>query len=109
SLGLSGFFGRSLTSYLVAGAFLFGWTVVMPLLGGLIATLADLTSDQQDLLGFFAWYHNPFFPLIFLSNEHWGETAAWVVVRIVYCMVVWFVLSCLGLLQAARGLKREVY
>ena len=109
SLGFSGFFGRSLTSYLVTGAFLFGWIAVVPMLGGLVTALAELSESQADVVGYFAWYHNPFFPLILLGSEEWGLSTFSVVVRLAYCLGVWAVLTIWGLFQAVRGLKREVF
>jgi ABC-type transport system involved in multi-copper enzyme maturation permease subunit len=109
SLGLSGLFGRSLTSYLVTGAFLLGWAAILPMVGSLAMALNPEGGESyMDLVGFVTMYHNPFFPLIMVLSTDWfrpGETA----VRLLYCTAVWSVISIVFAALAVRGLRREVY
>jgi ABC-type transport system involved in multi-copper enzyme maturation permease subunit len=109
SLGLSGLFGRSLTSYLVTGAFLFGWAAVLPMVGSLAMALnPNGGAKYMDLIAFATMYHNPFFPLTMLLSFDWslaGETIA----RLLYCLAVWCVIAVIFAVLAVRGLRREVY
>jgi ABC-type transport system involved in multi-copper enzyme maturation permease subunit len=110
SLGLSGLFGRSLTAYLVTGAFLFAWVVIVPLLGALAVALnQDGGETYQTLIAYLTWYHHPFFPLSSLVNTDWSLHAGETILHVCYAVLVWSTLTALGMSMAVRGLKREVY
>lgn len=110
SLGLSGGFGRSLTAYLVTGAFLFGWIVIVPLLGTLgMALYHDGGSLYQEVIAYLTFYHHPFFPLITLTQSNWAVDARETLPRLAYALVVWGVIAAAHFALAVKGLKREVY
>jgi ABC-type transport system involved in multi-copper enzyme maturation permease subunit len=110
SLGLSGLFGRSLTSYLITGAFLFGWIVVVPLLGSLAMVLhQDGSETYQNVIAYLAWYHHPFFPLMTLVSTDWALNAREAITHLLYAVAVWTAIGGLHLALAVKGLKREVY
>jgi ABC-type transport system involved in multi-copper enzyme maturation permease subunit len=110
SLGLSGIFGRSLTTYLVTGAFLFGWIVVVPI-AGMLGTALNPEAGRfyREVVAFLTWYHHPFFPLSTLAGTDWGMKTGETVIRLVYALAVWTILGLTHLGLAVKGLKREVY
>ena len=110
SLGISGLFGRSLTAYLVTGCFLFGWIAVLPMLGSLAMALNhDSNKTFQECVMYLTMYHNPFFPLITLTQSYmeWGTNRFFL--PILYGAGIWIVLGIGGLILAIRSLKKEVY
>ncbi len=110
SLGISGLFGRSLTAYLVTGCFLFGWIAVLPMLGGLAAALnQDGNKTFQEGILYLTMYHNPFFPLITLSESYAAWNPSRFALPLLDAIGVWILLGGGGLLLAIRSLKREVY
>ena len=110
SLGISGLFGRSLTAYLVTGCFLFGWIAVLPLLGSLAMTLPhDGSRKFEECVMYLTMYHNPFFPLITMTESYTGQAGHRFVLPMIYGVSVWIALGFGGLLLAIRSLKREVY
>jgi len=110
SLGISGLFGRSLTAYLVTGCFLFGWIVVLPIMGSLTMALNhDSSKVFQESVMYLTMYHNPFFPLIAMVALHTELGVSQLVVPIIYSVSIWILLGFGGLLLATRSLKREVY
>ncbi len=111
SLGISGLFGRSLTAYLVTGCFLFGWIAVLPMLGSLAMALnhdGSVAPHYQEFVMYLTMYHNPFYPLISLT-EAVTETGGKFILPMVYGVTVWILLGWGGLMLAIRSLKREVY
>jgi len=110
ALGLSGWFGRSLTSYLTTGAVLIGWLVVFPMLGGLLTVLDHwLNWKQTGLVSYISYYHLPFTPLIVLGTADWDLHRADVLQQLGFALAAWTGLSVVGIILAHRGLKREVY
>ena len=110
SLGISGLFGRSLTAYLVTGCFLFGWIAVLPMLGGLAMSLNhDGNKMFQECIMYLTMYHNPFFPLITLTESYAAWNPSRFALPILYAIGIWILLGFGGLLLAIRSLKREVY
>ena len=110
SLGISGLFGRSLTAYLVTGCFLFGWIAVLPLLGSLAMAMNNHGDKRfYELIMYLTMYHNPFFPLITLTESYMVLGTNRFVLPVLYGVSVWILLGFGGLLLAIRSLKREVY
>lgn len=109
-LGLSSWFGRSLSAYLCSGGLLILWLIVSPLIGWLLLFLNE-TADApfEDVIPFATFYHLPCFPLIALAM--WGgRTAGFPVVpSLLWALFVWLVLGLLGAVIARKGLKRDVY
>jgi ABC-2 type transport system permease protein len=111
SLGFSGLLGRSLTAYLLSGAFLLAWLIVLPILGSIGMQLCSSTDTDwlKHVIPYLCFYANPYFPpiqLLFLELDMEPIQAA---VRITYCLVCWAFLCGGGILLARKGLKREVY
>jgi|GEM_PF-1618409 len=112
AVGLSGYFRRSLTSYLATGAVMFLWLVVWPIFGLLMMELFRWhTSGVPDnfahhpliFYGFFA--HHPVAPLFFLvvpeaSKEVPPEA-------IPFALGVWILLAVVFFNIARRGLRRQ--
>jgi ABC-type transport system involved in multi-copper enzyme maturation permease subunit len=110
SLGLSGLFGRSLTAYMVTGAFLFAWVGVVPLLGSLAMALNQFGDGMyRRIVAFATLYHNPFYPLIALSSVDWQVDSQNGMLQIGWALGVWLLLTAVFMMIAVRGLKREVY
>lgn len=110
SLGISGLFGRSLTAYLVTGCFLFGWIAVLPMLGSLAMALnQDGHKPFQECIMYLTMYHNPFFPLITLTESYAAWSPSRFILPILYGISIWILLGFGGLILAIRSLKREVY
>ena len=110
AIGLSGYFRRSLTSYLATGAVMFLWLVVWPILGLLMMELfhnqnrADTPADHPFIFyGFF--YHHPVAPLVYLmlgaANADMPSTI------IPFALGVWAVLSAIFFFIACRGMRRR--
>ncbi len=115
ALGFSGLMRRSLTAYLVTGAFLLGWMAVLPMLGGITMAIHSSLSTgykteiMEEVIAFVFFYHNPLFPIILIIGGDIDFTAAQAAGRIAYCFAVWAFLACGGILMAQSGLKKEVY
>ena len=110
SLGISGLFGRSLTAYLVTGCFLFGWIAVLPMLGSLAMALNhDGSKTFQECVMYLTMYHNPFFPLITLTESYMETGTSRFFLPILYGVSIWILLGFGGLMLAIRSLKREVF
>jgi len=110
SLGLSGLFGRSLTSYLVTGVFLFAWIAVMPMLGAMTMGLNHSGGRiYQQVILWLTIYHNPFYPLAALAGNGFDMSRWTVALQIIYAVAVWTLLGAIGLRLAVKGFKREVY
>ena len=110
AIGLSGYFRRSLTSYLATGAVMFLWIVVWPIFGFLSIDLLRVTGDpavKHPCLFYFFFYHHPVAPLFFLIASTANPTDAgfphW---AIPFALALWTVVSFLFLLLACRGLRR---
>lgn len=109
SLGLSGLFGRTLTAYLVTGAFLFVWLAVLPVLGTMSVGIArQVQSEWVESVLYCTLYHNPFYVLGVLSFPGIEMDVAKVSRHVAFAAVVWLALGLLGFRLAVSGLKREV-
>lgn len=110
ALGFSGLMGRSLTAYLVTGAFLLGWMVVLPIVGSIAMTLHNAWGKGAEEIIFFTFfYHNPFFPTILIAGNGFDLTPLEITCRLIYCFVIWVLLAHGGVWMARNGLQKEVY
>ncbi len=111
ALGFSGLFGRSLTAYLVAGAFMLAWIVVLPILGGIGMALVHAAGIRgaRPVIEWLCYYHHPFFPSILIATDAWNMEAAQSTLRLAYCLLIWTLLTGAGIWMAGRGLRRELY
>lgn len=109
ALGFSGMMGRSLTAYLVTGAFLLLWLVVMPILGSISMALMQAWDGNSNWLGYLFFYHNPYFPSIAVVSEMWEMTGFDAGIKVIYGLACWLILGASSVWLARRGLKREVY
>ncbi len=111
ALGFSGVMRRSLSSYLVTGAFMLAWILVLPIVGGISMAIAE--NIDHPLLGrvmsYVGFYSNPFFPTIMIATEGMSMEPGTCVTSLVYCFSVWVILAFLGFMMACRGLNRELY
>ena len=111
AIGLSGYFRRSLTSYLATGAVMFLWLVVWPIFGFLILSFTHTNGDPATMHPgiFYAFlYHHPLAPLIYLmaSTQNAGPNALPSSI-IPFALSVWAVLAGLFFAVACRGLRRS--
>lgn len=111
SLGISGLFGRSLTAYLVTGAFLFGWIAILPLAGSLAVAVTERFCGKsfEDFILYLTIYHNPFSPLMMLSTSHSAPDVSRPIMPICFCVVIWILVGIGSMGLAIHSLKREVY
>ena len=110
ALGFSGYFGRSLTAYLITAAVLFAWLVVLPLFGMLSLGLGStLDSTFSTVVSYLCFFHHPFYPLVFFAAytpDSMNETSF---LRLGFCLLVWTLLIIFSFLLSNRGLKKEIF
>jgi ABC-type transport system involved in multi-copper enzyme maturation permease subunit len=111
AIGLSGYFRRSLTSYLATGAVMFLWIVVCPIFGLLLLMFTRTNGDPMTMHPYIFhafFYHHPLAPLIYLmaSTPSAGPNALPASI-IPFALAVWAVLSALFFSIACRGLRRS--
>ena len=110
AIGLSGFFGRSLISYLVTGVVLFGWCIVIPIFGGLALSLIPGNSSLiENLVLSFAFYHHPLYPLFAFIEGYPPSLNPHLFYKLGFCYTVWLIIALCGYAISVAGLKREVY
>jgi len=110
AIGLSGYFRRSLTSYLATGAVMFLWLAVWPIFGLLFSTLtrndnSDSANAQIIFYVFFA--HHVAAPLIFLFTPETNQMASPLVV-VLFALGVWAVLGTIFFRIACHGVSRSL-
>lgn len=109
ALGLSGLFGRSLSAYLATGAVLFFWCAVVPVVGGILGSAANLSGRMEDwLFPAVAFLHLPLAPQVWVFADGFDGAIPWYVVFPV-ALSVWGLLCLFGRWLAIRGLRREVF
>jgi ABC-type transport system involved in multi-copper enzyme maturation permease subunit len=97
-IGFSGFFSRTLNSYLGTGAFLFFWMAAWPLIGSIFLQTLDRHQERLRPLTFIFFEHNPFALVYFTFAPN--EIGPWA------AMVVWPVIAVFFLCLARRGMGR---
>jgi ABC-type transport system involved in multi-copper enzyme maturation permease subunit len=107
SLGFSGFFKRSITSYLAVGLFLLFWMGIVPILGALANNLIQETPRQapSPVVSYLFYNHNPVVVLVNIlgGSEH---PVLW---PLLYAAGVWCLMIWAGIGFAVRGLKRGLF
>jgi len=107
AVGLSGYFRRSLTSYLATGAVMFFWLIV----GTLLLTLLSSRGGESDpmkthpFLFYAFYYHHPVAPLVYLMTDEGDPNTPLYIIP--FSLAVWAVLTVLFFLLACRGLRRR--
>lgn len=112
ALGFSGIMQRSLTAYLVTGAFMLAWMLVLPILGSIAAALCRSLDGGEALtkaLSYIFFFNNPFYPTILIASSGMDFDVPEMVTQLLYCFSFWILLAFIGIRMAIRGLKREVY
>ncbi len=110
AIGLSGFFGRSMTAYLVTRVVLFGWCIVIPIFGGLTLSLIPGNSSFiESMVQYFAFYHHPLYPLIAFIEGYTPVLNIYLFYKLGFCYAVWLIIALCGFAISVAGLKREVY
>jgi ABC-type transport system involved in multi-copper enzyme maturation permease subunit len=110
AVGLSGYFRRSLTSYLATGAVMFLWIIVWPIFGALTMNLIHSANETDSptnhpVIFYTVFYHHPVAPLIYLMAS---QTEKDIPVSIIpFAIGVWALLSALFFALACRGLRRR--
>lgn len=113
ALGLSGYFKRTATSTLTAGLALFFWCAVIPIFGGLFATLMRYLDGAareltEAVLPYIFFYHNPVFPLIWLTTTTRDSTQFNSLIFPIYAIAVWIVITIASIAIATRSLKQNI-
>jgi len=111
AVGLSGFFRRTLTSYLSTGAVFFFWLIVWPILGTLFESLFARDNEAErktaeHVIFYIFFAHHPVTPLLFSMFDEMGSTDYKPAYVICVALGVWLVLSLFFFLLACRGLRR---
>lgn len=111
AIGLSGYFRRSLTSYLGTGAVMFLWLIVWPIFGMLwdalerSATTGTLKHEEELVLFYVFFAHHVVAPLIALLipevNAMYNPA-----VMIPFALGVWALIGFVFFLVACRGVSR---
>jgi ABC-type Na+ efflux pump permease subunit len=117
ALGLSGYFKRTITSYLGTGTIFFLWFIVWPIVGALTTSLRPHTDkaaqarfDEFQYLTF--WAHHPVSPLMLAfrkelfpgdSSFPLSPTAA-----LFFALLVWLALGLLSFFFACRGIRQAL-
>jgi ABC-type transport system involved in multi-copper enzyme maturation permease subunit len=111
AVGLSGYFRRSLTSYLATGAVMFLWLIVWPIFGALTMQLVQSADQRGDpwvrhpIIPYTFFYHHPVAPMIYLMLT--GTSANLPSSIIPFALGVWMILGALFFALACRGLRRR--
>jgi ABC-type Na+ efflux pump permease subunit len=117
ALGLSGYFKRTITSYLATGTFFFLWLVVWPILGGLVMGLAphgDKAGETrfEEFVFYTFWAHHPVAPLMMaFQKELFGDSGAPPFNPthvIIYALSIWLVLGLIFFAIACRGIRKAL-
>jgi ABC-type transport system involved in multi-copper enzyme maturation permease subunit len=108
AIGLSGYFRRSLTSYLGTGAVMFIWLVVWPIFGMLASALEHTGVNdpgRQQTLFYVFYGHHVVTPLVeLLIPEVSAQYPASLVVP--FALAVWTLIGVVFFLIACRGVAR---
>jgi ABC-type transport system involved in multi-copper enzyme maturation permease subunit len=118
ALGMSGYFKRTISSYLATGAFLFLWFIVWPIIGLLMENFrpheGKAAQEQFDQVIFYIFFaHHPVAPLILVFREEFGngEMPFSFSVALTFTLVIWFLIGLVFFLVGRNGLRnaaREV-
>jgi ABC-type transport system involved in multi-copper enzyme maturation permease subunit len=117
ALGLSGYFKRTITSYLATGTVFFFWFIVWPIVGALVTNLGPSPSDTDaykrflDFQFYLFWAHHPVSPLImaFQKELFEGNGPPFNPVHaLIFALAVWFVLGLIFFYIGCRGIRKAL-
>lgn len=108
AVGLSGYFRRSLTSYLGTGAVMFLWLVVWPIFGALVENLSRNREPGGDPMIFYVFFaHHLAAPLIALLDIEPDPTySASAIIPV--ALMVWTAIGAIFFGIACHGVTRSV-
>jgi len=110
---ISGYFKRTITSYLGTGTVLFLWLIVWPIVGMLLGSLqpqndADAQAEFLKFIFYVFWAHHPVAPLVitFRHDLFPGGTMPFnPTTALIYALGVWLVMGVFFFFLACRGLR----
>lgn len=110
AVGLSGYFRRSLTSYLATGAVMFLWLIVWPIFGELVMSLIQSNGGGDEpmkhpVIFYTFFFHHPVAPLIFLMMDQVDKDTPAAIIP--FSLTVWALLTVLFFILACSGLRRR--
>jgi ABC-type transport system involved in multi-copper enzyme maturation permease subunit len=117
ALGLSGYFKRTITSYLGTGTIFFLWFVVWPIIGGLTSSLEPqndkAAQDRFLIFQFYTfWAHHPVAPLILAFQKELFEGSSPSPINattaLFFALFIWLVVGIIFFLIACRGIRRAL-
>jgi len=107
SVGLSGFFRRTATSYIAIGLLLLIWLLLLPILGGICQIPLQGKSHEtaRTVVETLFFSHNP---VVVLVSVMWEPDGDYTKSSLIFCegLGVWIGLSALSLWIGVRGLRR---
>jgi ABC-type transport system involved in multi-copper enzyme maturation permease subunit len=115
ALGLSGFFKRTITSYLGTGMVAFLWFIVWPILGAMCENLlvphdnSDLQLQYERIIYVVFFSHHPAAPLLVLYNSAIGIQESLPLstgTAVGMALGIWLVVGLLFFALACRGIRR---
>jgi ABC-type transport system involved in multi-copper enzyme maturation permease subunit len=110
AIGLSGYFRRTLTSYLGTGAVMFIWLIVWPIFGALCSALdhsAQGTAAHQKELFYIFYGHHVVTPLVSLLVPEMDSTYPPQIV-VPFALGIWTLIGVAFFFLACRGVSRAV-
>jgi len=116
ALGLSGYFKRTLTSYLGTGTIFFLWFIVWPIIGALMSSLqprGDKAAQARfvDFQFYTFWAHHPVAPLMLAFQKELFEGEALpfkATTAVLFAFIIWLVLGLIFFVVACRGIRRAL-
>ena len=115
ALGLSGYFKRTITSYLGTGTVFFLWFVVWPILGALVSNFQP--QDNKVAREAFAtfqfytfWAHHPAAPLMLAFQKELFDGAPPpfnVTIALFFALAIWLILGLIFFFIACRGIRGD--
>jgi ABC-type transport system involved in multi-copper enzyme maturation permease subunit len=116
ALGLSGYFKRTITSYLATGTVFFLWLIVWPIMGALMSSLdSQLNKEQRAAFEQFQFYtfyaHHPAAPLIITFQKELFDGNNLPVnptVALLFALGTWLIVGLIFFVVACRGLRRAL-
>jgi ABC-type transport system involved in multi-copper enzyme maturation permease subunit len=116
ALGLSGYFKRTITSYLGTGTVFFLWFIVWPIIGALMSNLqpqGDKAAQARfvDFQFYTFWAHHPVAPLMLTFQKELFEGATLpfnTTTALLFALGVWLALGLIFFFVACRGIRRAL-
>jgi ABC-type Na+ efflux pump permease subunit len=116
ALGLSGYFKRTITSYLATGTIFFLWFIVWPTLGMLTANLGPRNDPAAqarflDFIFYTFWAHHPVAPLLLAFQKDLFDGAPMPfnsTHALLFALGIWLVLGLAFFYLACRGIRKAL-